>query len=116
MAPLKTPITILKAKFCHLKPKSNGNLVVGLLDATLLDEQVFFLKMKNNNHDALHPLLNYNPTTKLWGCLTLNAIMVEKLSKFMKLVEISIGMVFGSVVDKRGFSMINFTKSNFIIV
>jgi hypothetical protein len=25
-------------------------------------------------------------------------------------------MVFGSVVDKRGFSMINFTKSNFIIV
>jgi hypothetical protein len=32
----------LKTKFCHLKPKSTGTLVVGLLDATLLDEQVFF--------------------------------------------------------------------------
>lgn len=69
--------------------------------------------MNNNNHDALHPLLNYNPTIKLWGCLTLNAIMVEKLSKFMKLVEITIVMVLGSTIDNRSFSMISFTKSKF---
>jgi hypothetical protein len=69
--------------------------------------------MKNNNHDALHPLLNYNPTTKLWGCLTLNAIMVEKLSKFMKLVEITIVMIIGNTIDKRSFSMISFTKFKF---
>jgi hypothetical protein len=43
----------------------------------------------------------------------LNAIMVEKLSKFMKLVEITIVMVLGNMVDKRSFSMISFTKSKF---
>jgi hypothetical protein len=73
----------------------------------------FSIMMKNNNHDALHPLLNYNPTIKLLGCLTLNAIIVEKLSKFMKLVEVTIVLVLRSSVDKRSFSMINFTKSKF---
>jgi hypothetical protein len=57
-------------------------------------------------------LLKCNPTTKLWGCLISNAIVVEKLSK--KLVEIAIIiMVLGNVEDERTFSMIRFIKSKF---
>jgi hypothetical protein len=44
-------------------------------------------------------LLNCNPTTKLWGCLISNAIVVEKLSKFLKLVEIAIITVLGNVEE-----------------
>jgi hypothetical protein len=45
------------------------NLVVSLLNPTLLDQQMslFCLTMKNNNYGALHPLLDYNLITKLWG-------------------------------------------------
>jgi hypothetical protein len=58
-------------------------------------------------------LLKCNPTTKLWGCLISNAIVVEKLSKFLKLVEIAIVMVLGNMEDERTFSMIRFIKSKF---
>jgi len=63
-------LAILKAKFYHSKPKgASGTLVVGLLDPTVLDQQMSFLCliMKSNNHGALHPVLNCNPTTKLRG-------------------------------------------------
>jgi hypothetical protein len=63
-------LVVLKAKFCHPKPKgANGTLVASLLNPTFLDQQMSFscLTMKSNNHDALHPLPNYNLTTKLWG-------------------------------------------------
>jgi hypothetical protein len=59
-------LVILKTKFYHPKPKGvNGTSVVSLLDPTLLDKQMsfFYLTMKRNIHDALHPLLDCNPTT-----------------------------------------------------
>jgi hypothetical protein len=58
-------------------------------------------------------LLKCSPTTKLWECLISNAIVVEKLSKFLKLVEIAIIMVFGNMEDERTFSMIRLIKSKF---
>jgi hypothetical protein len=63
-------LVVLKAKFCHPKPKgANGTSVVGLLNPTLLDQQMSFfcLTRKNNNHGALHLLPAYNLTIKLWG-------------------------------------------------
>ncbi len=62
--------TTPKAKFCHPKSISiSGSLVFGLLNSTLLDQQTSFIAitMKSNFHGALHPLHDFNPTTKLWG-------------------------------------------------
>jgi hypothetical protein len=44
-------------------------LVFGLLNSTWLDQQTSFIAitMKSNFHGALHPLHDFNPTTKLWG-------------------------------------------------
>jgi hypothetical protein len=67
--------------------------------------------MKNNNHGALHPLPNCNPTTKLWGQLASNVIVANKLLEYLKLVELAIIMVLGSVEDERTFSNVNFLKS-----
>jgi hypothetical protein len=101
-------LIILKTKFCHAKSKSpNATLVVGLLDGALLDQQAYYFTttMKNNNHGALHLPLDCNPIIKMWAQLAANVIM---LSKFLKLVGITIVMV---VRSERTFSTINFMKS-----
>jgi hypothetical protein len=67
--------------------------------------------MKKNSHGVVHPLLNHNPTTKLWGCLTSNVILATQLPKYLKFVELAIIMVLGSVEDERTFSIMNFMKS-----
>jgi hypothetical protein len=66
--------------------------------------------MKSNNHGALHLLLDCNPTTKLWGRLASNVIVVDKLLEYLKLIELTIVMVLGSVEDERIFSNVNFLK------
>jgi hypothetical protein len=75
---------------------------IGSLDPKLLNEFYFLvITRKRNSHCALHPLHNYNPSTKLEQCLASNAIMGHKLSKYFKLVELSIVMVLGHVEDER---------------
>jgi hypothetical protein len=55
---VETTLAILKAKFCHPKPKgASGNLVASLLDPTLLDQQMSFFCL----------IMKSNLTTKLWG-------------------------------------------------
>jgi hypothetical protein len=61
--------------------------------------------MKNNSHGALYPPPDYNPTTNMWAQLTSNVVLAQKLSKFLKLVEIAIVMV------EKIFSTISFMKS-----
>jgi hypothetical protein len=67
--------------------------------------------MKNNNHGALHPPPDYHPTTNMWARLVSNVVLVQKLSKFLKLVEIAIVMVVSNVEDEKIFSTISFMKS-----
>ncbi len=67
--------------------------------------------MKSNSHGALHMPANYNPTTKLWGRLASNAIVATNLLEYLKLVELAIVMVLGSVKDEKTFSIVNFMKS-----
>jgi hypothetical protein len=107
-------LAVLKVKLYHSKPKgANGTLVAGLLDPTFFDQQMSFfcLKMKSNNHGALHLLLDCNHIIKLWGRLTSNVTVVDKLLEYLKLIELTIVMVFGSVEDERTFSNVNFLKS-----
>jgi hypothetical protein len=67
--------------------------------------------MKNNNQGALHPPPDYHPTTNMWARLVSNVVLVQKLSKFLKLVEIAIVMVVSNVEDEKKFSTISFMKS-----
>jgi hypothetical protein len=61
----------------------------------------------------LHPPLDYNHTTKLWGCLASNAIMGQKLLKYHRLVKLAIVIVLSNVEDEETFSMVNFMKYKF---
>jgi hypothetical protein len=45
--------------------------------------------------------------------LASNAIVVDNLSKYLKLVELAIVMVLGNVEDERTFSTFNFMKLKF---
>jgi len=78
----------------------------------LTNNHLFFsITMKNNNHGALHPPPNYNPTTNMWAWLASNVVLPQKLSNFLKLVEIAIVMVVNNVEDEKIFSTISFMKS-----
>lgn len=111
-------LAILKPKFCHPRltyaSDAYGTLVGNLLDPTLFDQQASFftITMKNNSHGALHMPPNYNHTTKLWGCLASNAIVAANFLEYLKLVELAIVMVLGSVENEKTFSIINFMKFN----
>jgi hypothetical protein len=104
----------LKVKFSQPKAKLvNSVLIVPLIDPFLLDEQEAFVivTMKINFHVALHPIIDYNPTTKLWTHLVSNVIITLKLFEYLKLVGIAIVMVLGSVEYKQTFITMNFMKS-----
>jgi hypothetical protein len=50
------------------------------------------------------------PQLNCGGILASNAIVVDKLSKYLKLVELTIVMVLGNVEDERTFSTFNFMR------
>lgn len=52
-----------------------------------------------------------NPITKLWTRVGQNALMLNRLSEYIKIAEIAITAVLGSVEDERTFSTLSFVKS-----
>jgi len=109
-------LAILKAKFCHTK--ENHHVVHWLSicwssNIVWLTNYFFYIRMKSNSHVVLHLLPDCNLTIKLWGHLASNAIVVDKLSKYLKLVELTIVMVLGNVEDERTFSTFNFMRLKF---
>ncbi len=59
----------------------------------------------------LHPSQSKNLTSKLWGQLAFDAIVIHKVSNYQKLVDMEIVMVFDNVEDEKIFSIVNFLKS-----
>jgi hypothetical protein len=59
----------------------------------------------------MKPLLDCNPCSRMWTLLTINQIICFKLSEWLKLVELSMAMVLGSVEDERCFSNLSFIKN-----
>jgi hypothetical protein len=49
----------------------------------------------------------------MWGQVIYNAIVSFRLFKYLKLVEMAIGMVLGSVETEHTFSTMNFIKFKF---
>jgi hypothetical protein len=83
------------------------------LDSYRLDLQssLFKLTMKSNAGKMLGPPYDQNPVSKLWQKLGCNGLLLSKLSEFMRLAEIAITTVLGSVEDERTFSSLKFIKS-----
>ncbi len=71
-----------------------------------------FLKkmtMIGDNEAILKEVSNTNPITQLWAKIGTYAILKHKLSKFIKLVEIT--HVLGSMEDECCFSIVVFIKN-----
>ena len=69
------------------------------------------MTMKSNIDKILEPPYDVNLVSKLWQKLGCNGLLLSKLSEFMRLVEIVITNVMGSVEDERTFSSLKFIKS-----
>jgi hypothetical protein len=84
-----------------------------LLDELNLEAQASFFKMTmlTNYVATMKPPLDYNPCSKMWALLITNQIICSKLSKWLKLVELSMDMVLGSIEDDMCFFHMSFMKS-----
>ncbi len=67
----------------------------------------FAVIMKSNSNFAMLPPFNYNPASQSWQRFGFSGILKERLSKFLKLVEISIVITLNSIEDKQTFSIFN---------
>jgi hypothetical protein len=83
------------------------------LDLYKLDLQTSLFKMTMKAHAAksIEPPLDKNPTGKLWQKLGCNALLLSKLSEFMKILEIVVTVVLGSYEDEKFFSNLAFMKN-----
>jgi hypothetical protein len=96
-------LSILKAHYCfgkHIGPKQL--FIPPLLDETLLVQHayVFKLTMLANCHATMSPIVNYNPSTKFWTKLAYNQLLSHWLSKWLKLIELSMAIIMGNVENE----------------
>jgi hypothetical protein len=85
-----------------------------LLDELKLKAQAFnFFKaiMLAKSIATMKPPLDCNPCSRMWALLTTNQIVYSKLLKWLKLVELSMAMVFSNVEGERCFFNMSFMKS-----
>ena len=59
--------------------------------------------------DASKPLVN--PVTKLWLCLDANSVLSTSFLKYIKLVQIALIHLLGSVEDEHALSLVTFLKN-----
>jgi hypothetical protein len=121
-------LSVIKEHYGHWKPYDNktskrkqplaplgdeekGVPPVLLID--LLDEQTLMFKiaMKGNCHSAMTGDLPLNPLNRLWKWLEASGLLRQKLSEFMKVTELAVVTVLGSVEDERIFSTLSFMKN-----
>jgi hypothetical protein len=110
-------LSIIKEYYGHTKKfdnQSKGIKEVGtsttktkevapILDIQKLDEQALMFKitMKGNCHSAMTGDLPLNPLTCLWRRVEALGLLRCKLSEFLKVVELAIVVVLGSIEDER---------------
>ena len=66
--------------------------------------------MKSHAHSAMAEPKDANPITKLWQKVGTNGLLLNRLSEFIKVVEIAITAVLGNVEDERIFLNLAFIK------
>jgi hypothetical protein len=91
----------------------NKILIPPLIDCgALISERALFKTcMKSNCRTAMLPPFDANPLTKVWRVLDSNNSLTQNFSEFLKLAEMAVVHVLGSVEDERTFSSVGFLKS-----
>jgi hypothetical protein len=72
---------------------------------------MFKLTMKSNATTCMAPPFDTNPLTRMWCLVTTFRILVYNLPKYVKLAELAMVQIVGSVEDKRYFFTLAFMKS-----
>jgi hypothetical protein len=87
-------------------------LIPPVLDCFQLELQqpLFKLSMTSNCHAVLEPPYDVNPLTRLWRILDANRALAAQFPEYIKLAEIAMVHVLGSVEDERCFSSLTFLK------
>jgi hypothetical protein len=90
----------------------NKRLVAPVLDCFQLELQqpLFQLSMVSNAMAAMEPPFQVNPLTKMWRTLDANTALVAHFPEYLKLAQIAMVHVLGSVEDERAFSSLTFLK------
>jgi hypothetical protein len=113
-------LQVIKGWFCRMRTMAVGSgeerqvkQVAAPLDKHQLDLQLclFKLTMKSHAAKAMEQPHTLNPVTKLWQKLGCNALLLSKLSEYMKLAHIAVTAMLGSCEDERTFSTLSFVKS-----
>jgi len=66
--------------------------------------------MGHNSKKFLWEESDFNPLTRLWHKYSRSPILNHKLLEFIKIVEIAVVQVFGSVENEHIFNTANFMK------
>jgi hypothetical protein len=82
-------------------------LNVNILD---LSKSIFKLTMKSQAPKTMVKPPYTNPMTKLWMTMINNGLLIQRLSEYMKLVEINIVSCLGFMEDEYTFSTFAFMK------
>jgi hypothetical protein len=87
--------------------------VPALLDAQrLADRSSFFkLSMWSNSQWTVQHSFGINPLSRLWQKLGSNTLLASKLSEFVKVAEVAVVTLLGSVEDECTFSTLSYMKS-----
>lgn len=80
-------------------------------DQLMSQRGLFKTCMKSNARAALMPPFDVNPLTRVWRVLDGNNSLTQSFSEFIKLAELAVTHVIGSVEDERLFSCMKFVKS-----
>ncbi len=67
--------------------------------------------MSHNTEAMMQEPSNVNLVTRMWLKIQFSPLLVLKLSEYIKVVEITIVQILGSVEDERTFSNLAFMKS-----
>lgn len=109
-------LDVLKQYYCepkYIQTTEGQRLIPPVLDQWKLDTQqgMFKTAMMSNWERAMEPPFDLNPLTRLWRLLNANSLTNHLFPEYVKLAEIAVVHVLGSVEDERCFSSLGFLKN-----
>jgi hypothetical protein len=90
-----------------------GKVVFALVSIHALDLYVSFFKMTmgHNFDPILHEESGFNPLIRMWCKVSGSPLLNHKFLEFIKLVEIIVVQVFGSIKNQHTFNIVAFMKT-----
>ena len=90
----------------------NGVTLNGILNESWLRDQSYsFANIMREQYDLMENPNEEGALTKLWKKLGQSNLLRDSITKYFKLVDLSLTMILGWVEDERVFSILGFLKS-----